>query len=156
MPVSRDRAIAGAVHKRTQEWGIHMRHGKTLSAVAAVALIATGASPALGKSTRIFVTAPSPDTVSRHITYADLNLASTAGERTLYHRVSYGVGDLCNEVIGANDGSAASKFNLMACTGSAWSQARPQMDRAVQRARDIAATGSSPIAAAALTISIPH
>jgi len=133
-----------------------MTYDKTLSMVAAVGLIAAAASPALGKSTRIFVTAPSPDTVSRHITYADLNLASAAGERTLYRRVSHGVGDLCDEVIGGDDGSAASKFNGMACSGSAWSQARPQMDRAVQRARDIAATGSSPIAAAALTISIPH
>ena len=50
--------------------------------VAAVALTAAGvfalASPAWGKSTRIFVTAPSPDTVARHITYADLNRASAA------------------------------------------------------------------------------
>ena len=133
-----------------------MTYGKTLSMVAAVGLIAASASPAWGKSARIFVTAPSPDTVSRHITYADLNLASAAGERTLYRRVSYGVSDLCDEILGSYDRSPSSKFNLMACTGSAWSQARPQMDRAVQRARDIAATGSSPIAAAALTISIPH
>jgi UrcA family protein len=137
-----------------------MTNGKTLSMVAAVALTAAGvfalAGPAWGKSTRIFVTAPSPDTVTRHITYADLNLASAAGERTLYRRVSYGVGNLCDEVIGGYDRSPSSKFNLMACTGSAWNQARPQMDRAVQRARDIAATGTSPIAAAALTISIPH
>lgn len=136
--------------------GHQMMYGKTLSLFAAVGMIAASASPAWGKSTRIFVTAPSPDTVSRHITYADLNLASAAGERTLFRRVSYGVGDLCDEVIGGDDGSATSKFNLMSCTGSAWSQARPQMDRAVQRARDIASTGSSPIAAAALTISIPH
>jgi hypothetical protein len=42
------------------------------------------------------------------------------------------------------------------CSGLAWDGARPQILRAVQRAREIAATGSSSIAAAAITITIPE
>ena len=137
-----------------------MKYANACSVVAAVALTAGGivalTGPAWGKSARIFITAPSPDTVSRQITYADLNLASTAGETSLIHRVRYGVSDLCNEVAGGYDGSAKYKVDVMSCSSAAWNQANPQISRAVQRAREIASTGSSTIAAAALTISIPH
>jgi len=138
-----------------------MKYANAFSVAAAVALTAGGilalAGPARGKSPQTYVvTAPSPDTVSRHITYADLNLASSAGQSTLVHRVRYGVSDLCNEVTGGNDGSNTYKVHVMTCSTSAWNQANPQIERAVQRAREIASTGSSTIAAAALTISVPQ
>ncbi len=44
---------------------------------------------------------------------------------------------------------------MKSCDTSAWGGARPQIARAVQRAREIAATGSSTIAAAAITIAVP-
>jgi hypothetical protein len=43
---------------------------------------------------------------------------------------------------------------MMKCDNRAWGEARPQIARAVQRAHDIASTGTSPIAAAAITISL--
>jgi len=135
-----------------------MKRTKTLSACAAALVIAGGAfgsaSPALAKVQKLVVTAPA-ESVSRHISYADLNLASADGERTLVHRVTSGVNDLCLDGSGGNDGSFVFKNYMKRCSGSAWDQARPQMTRAVQRAREIAETGTSSITAAALTISIP-
>jgi UrcA family protein len=131
-----------------------MKHLNAITLCTAVAMSAM-ASPAVGKSTKLVVTAPL-DRVARHVSYADLNLASPAGETTLNRRVDVAVADLCLDATGANDGSFTFKAAMMRCSGSAWNQARPQIDRAVQRAREIASKGSSAITAAALTISLPQ
>lgn len=135
-----------------------MRYGRFLSMVAATAITAGGlvllAPPAWGKAP-IFVSAPNPaEIVTRHIGYADLNLASAAGEQTLNRRVGVAVSNLCSEVTGAEDGSLTAKFADRRCRSSAWNQAGPQIGRAVQRARDIASTGSSMLGAVAITIQI--
>jgi UrcA family protein len=114
----------------------------------------TATTPAFSRSAPVFVIAPA-DLVTRHVSYADLNLASIAGERALDRRVGTAVTDLCLDATGGNDGSPKFKMSMIRCSGEAWSGARPQMTRAVQRARDIAATGSSSIAATALVISLP-
>jgi UrcA family protein len=135
-----------------------MKNAKALSIGAAVLVTAGGASvitsPASARTQRLVVTAPA-DTVSRHIGFADLNLVSPQGERALVRRVEYGVNDMCLDGSGGRDGSFDSKTYLVRCTGAAWDQARPQIANAVQRARDLAATGSSSIAATALTITLP-
>jgi UrcA family protein len=135
-----------------------MKYANALSFCAAFAITAcaifVAGSPAFGKSAPIVVTAQ-PEMTSRHIGYADLNLASATGERILNRRVNYAIGDLCVEVTGGYSGSSTLDFANVTCSRSAWQQARPQMERAVQRAREIALTGKSSIAAAALTISIP-
>jgi UrcA family protein len=95
------------------------------------------------------------DVVTHHISYADLNLASAAGERTLTTRVRAAVGDVCDEATGPDNGGIEYKFNMHRCSISAWNQARPQMALAVQRAREIAMTGTSSITASALTITLP-
>jgi UrcA family protein len=137
-----------------------MGYGKLISMAAAAAITAGGlvfmAHPAAGKPP-ILVTAPNPaDVVTRHIGYADLNLASVAGERTLNRRVGGAVNSLCLEVIGGNDTSMESMAAEYHCATSTWTQARPQIAQAVQRARDIASTGSSSLAAAAITLSVPE
>jgi UrcA family protein len=126
----------------------------TALAVTAGVLVAV-APPAIAQPPSVFVTAPA-DVVTRHINYADLNLASAAGERSLDHRVGGAVADLCLDATGGNDGSLNFKYSMKRCSGFAWNEARPQMDRAIQRAREIASTGSSSIAAVALTISLPR
>jgi UrcA family protein len=99
----------------------------------------------------VVVVAPS-DIVTRHISYADLNLAATAGERTLNRRVSGAVSGLCLEALGGRDTSLEFKYSMINCSTATWGQARPQVALAVQRARDIASSGTSPIAAAAITV----
>jgi UrcA family protein len=134
-----------------------MRYWKTLRACAAVGVFVAGtigaATPALGQSAPILVK-QSPDIVVRHVSYADLNLAVPAGERTLVGRVRTAVNDLCGEVTGGSDGSWMGRRTMDTCNDSGWDQARPQISLAVQRARDITMTGTSSIAAAALTISV--
>lgn len=134
-----------------------MKYARAFHACAAVgALISAAglASSAFGRSAPIVVKAP-PDVVTRHVSYADLNLAVPAGERTLVGRVRIAVNDLCGEVTGGPDGSWTARQLMDMCNRASWTQARPQISLAVQRARDIAMTGTSSIAAAALTISVP-
>jgi UrcA family protein len=137
-----------------------MEYAKLISMAAATAITAGGlvfmTPPAAGKAP-IVVTAPDPaDVVTRHIGYADLNLASQVGERTLNRRVDGAVNNLCSEAMGGDDGSMATKIAERRCYNSGWNQARPQIVRAVQRAQDINSTGSSSLAAAAITLSIPE
>ena len=120
--------------------------------VAAASLFVV-ASPAFGRP--IVVTAPS-DVITRHVSYADLNLATAPGEKTLYRRVGGAVSDVCDEAVGGDNGSTEYRFSMHRCSGEAWDGARPQILRAVHRARDIASTGSSSIAAAAIVITIPE
>jgi UrcA family protein len=125
------------------------------SLVAAVAIGVT-ASPAHSSPPGALVVVANPaDYVIRHVTYADLNLASAPGERTLNRRVSYAVTDLCNEALG-EPSSSSNTFAYKECTGGAWHGADPQIAAAVQRAHEIAATGTSSIAVSAITISVPE
>jgi len=136
-----------------------MNYTKALIMCAAVGVTATGlmvfAPPAAGKPAPVYVIG-NGDLITKHISYADLNLASSPGEGTLNHRVGAAVNDLCVEATGGNDGSTSFKYSMQRCSGLAWSQARPQIASAVQRAREIASTGDSSIAATALTIRLPQ
>ena len=132
-----------------------MNYGKLLSMCAAVALTAGGlvvlSPPALGKEKPVVVVAPVDQAPTRRISYADLDLASLAGETTLNRRVRGAVSSVCNEAVGPSPVLYAEQ----ACRKFAWSGARPQIADAVQRARDIASRGFSPIAATSITIVTP-
>lgn len=137
-----------------------MTYQKTLSLCAAVAITCTGlavvAPPAFAKTRTVVVMAPAADAPTRRVSYADLNLASAQGETLLNRRVGYAVDDVCAEATGGDDGSLTIKLVMVRCDTSAWNGARPQIARAVQRAREIAATGSSTIIAGAITIAAPR
>ena len=131
-----------------------MTYQKFLFAFAAVTITAASFAAV---STTAYSKAPilvvaKPDVVTRRIGYGDLDLASASGERTFNRRVGNGIESLCQEATG-DDGRYWSP-NYMLCRSSAWRQARPQMATARQRARDIALTGASTIAAAAITIDL--
>lgn len=134
-----------------------MTYTRTIALSAAV-LLTSGvfglvAAPADSKSRPVVVVA-NPNLVTRHISFADLNLASAEGEQTLNNRVVGLVRDLCDETTGGRDGNYVTASSYAKCRKSAWNQARPQIMLATQRARDIASTGTSPIAAAAITLAI--
>jgi len=123
--------------------------GATL--VAAVA-IGTVVSPVQAASPRALVVVANPeDYVTRHISYADLNLAVVPGELTLNRRVGYAVTELCDDAVGGT----STGFEYRECRSGAWSGAQPQVALAIQRAHEIATTGTSSIAAALITISLP-
>ena len=87
------------------------------------------------------------DIATRYVTFADLDLASGGGRQVLHRRVEAAVHDVCTEVVGHYDFDGRAD-----CGSDAWLNATPQMARAVRRAREIAATGSSSLTAAAVVI----
>jgi UrcA family protein len=136
-----------------------LRHGSLISAVGALTVVLTAltvSSPARGKEGRPVVVTANPDVVTRSINYADLNLASLPGEVTLNRRVGSAVRSLCEEATGADVSFYGLSEADRLCRTSAWSQARPQIGAAVNRAREIASTGTSTIAAAGIRIALPH
>ena len=121
--------------------------GATL--IGAVAIISAAAPVRADPSPKLTIIGRSPETVTRNVNYADLNLASSDGLRTLNGRVDSAVNTVCAEAVGSQD-----YFTMQDCAVHSWGGARPQIARAVQRAHEIAATGSSSIAAAAITIDL--
>jgi UrcA family protein len=132
-----------------------MNYGKSLAACGAVliASVAVGlvASPVHAKPLRVVVTAPSPDQVTRRVSYRDLNLTLASDQRTLNRRVGSAVRYVC-----ADSYATSLPFSGPKCRSYAWDGARPQIALAVERANQLAQTGSSSIAAVAITISAPE
>lgn len=95
-----------------------------------------------------------PDILTRRVAYADLDLAFPTGERTLNRRVRGAISSLCSDAA-RFDGSIEANNVMAQCDHAAWMQARPQIKRAVDRARDVASTGTSPVVAAAIAIAFP-
>jgi len=123
--------------------------GATMVA-AAMAITATASD---GRPVKpVIVTAEESDVVTRQVTFADLNLASNDGKRALNGRIGSAVKEVCDDAVGHDD-----TWLYHYCSIGAWQDARPQMARAVERARQIAMTGTSSItAAAAITFSVRH
>jgi UrcA family protein len=133
-----------------------MNYAKALIACAATGISATAlfvlAQPAFGEP--VYVVGRD-DVITTRVSYADLNLAADAGQRTLNNRVDSAINNLCLEATGGNNGSTDFKFAMAHCTSQALRDARPQIAQAVQRAHEIAQSGGSSIVATALTISLP-
>lgn len=87
---------------------------------------------------------------TRRVSYADLNLASLAGEKTLHRRVNIAVGQVCADATSSSSMQIAGQQ----CRSFAWSGARPQMKRAIERAHELAANGTSSIAPVAIVIAV--
>ena len=84
------------------------------------------------------------------IHYADLNLANRAGELTLARRLRQAVTQVCEGF----DHGAGVNLPQMRCQDVAASSALPQVALAIRRAREIALTGKSSVAASLGIISI--
>ena len=100
---------------------------------------------------RVTVIATEERAPFRLVSYRDLNLAKSEDEAILVRRVRYAARDVCRESIPY--ATADASLNL-SCRSEAWQGARPQIARAVTRAREIAATGFSAIAPVAISISV--
>jgi len=133
-----------------------MNYGKAIAVCGAIfiAAVAVGAAAfPLHAGSPIVVTAKPDDIIVQRVSYADLNLASPLGERALNRRVAYAVNDLCNVAMGETS-SSSNAFAYKGCASAAWRGAGPQIAAAVQRAHEIAMTGTSSIAASAITVSL--
>lgn len=134
-----------------------MQWGKNLSQIGAIALAGTSVfamSPADAKSREgttytIYGQSTDFDSHTRLVSYRDLDLATSAGEKTLNRRVRGAVRIVCSEPV---PGRNLRRDTL--CHNFAWGGARPQIALAVMRAREIASTGTSAIPPVAMTLSI--
>jgi UrcA family protein len=80
-------------------------------------------------SSPVTVVAPRSESLTRIVPYGDLSLATKAGRRVLFHRVSIAVREVCP--ILDTDGTP---LNSDSCMDFAWAGARPQMKRAFEAA----------------------
>jgi UrcA family protein len=108
---------------------------------------------AQSQSPEVIVSAPARDVVRRQVHHSDLNLASHPGEKILLRRVDLAVKGMCRDIVGPG---IVQWVVENGCRADAWDSARPQIRRAVHRARDIALNGKSSIATAAITISFKN
>lgn len=130
-----------------------MSMSHVISFVAACAITAGGfalAAPAFSQGRQVVVKAPPKDDLPRrYVAYSDLNLIQPAGLKTLNRRVNSAVREVCRESVPSGD-----FYTEMGCRSFAWDGARPQINRAVQRAHQIAANGHSTIAPVTISLAV--
>ena len=128
---------------------INRKTAAVLSGVTASLLVAV---PALAAQQGPVVVYAEPDNVRiERVTYADLDLADRSDQKKLNLRVAGAVKRVC---LFENSRSGLQDFGYYGCAGDAWDGAKPQIAKAVQRAKDIAMTGQSSIAATAIAINV--
>lgn len=109
------------------------------------------AGTALAAPRDITVTAPAPDPDVRveRVSYKDLNLVLASDQKVLNGRVGDAVRNVCEPL---ETGFAP---DHMFCKSTAWKGARPQIARAIERARQIAATGTTSIPPVTIVLAFP-
>ena len=122
-----------------------------LSGVTASLLAAFPASAGQDKPVVVFAE-PQENIRTERVSYADLDLAQRAGQRTLNYRVANAVKRVC---LFENNRSGLQLGGYYSCANGAMEGAEPQIAQAIDRAKEIALTGKSSIAVAAITINVP-
>lgn len=122
-----------------------------LAACAVTVGVFAATAPAAAKQRPIVVTATAEEIPIRLVSYRDLNLAKAHDEKVLISRVRFAARDVCTESV-RYDTAFGTEFS--ACRNQAWRGAEPQIERAVERARQIASNGWSAIAPVAISISL--
>ena len=122
-----------------------------LAACATTLVMFASTAPATAKDRPITVVATGYDVPVRYVSYRDLDLATVKDENRLVIRVRHATKEVCIE-----SGTSFPLYSStsVSCRAEAWQGARPQIKRAVKRARQIAANGWSAIAPVAITISV--
>jgi UrcA family protein len=120
-------------------------------ASALTASLAVLAPAALAQGQPVVVYAqPIEDLQTIRVPYGDLDLVLASEQKVLNRRVSGAVRKVCGFQPGPQGFADRGYFR---CASDSWAEARPQIDRAIQRARDIALNGKSTIAAEPIRIS---
>lgn len=122
-----------------------------LAAFAVTFAVFAATAPASARDRSVTVTATEERVPVRFVSYRDLNLVNGKDERILVRRVRYAAKDVCVETAPSEPFHSTM---FLSCRAEAWQGARPQIERAVERAKDIAANGWSAIAPVAITISV--
>jgi len=90
------------------------------------ALLIVAASPAHGQPP---VEVVAQKAYTRIVPFGDLSLATKAGQKILFRRVGYAVREVCPD-----QDETGAYYNADHCKKFAWQGARPQINRAIDRA----------------------
>jgi UrcA family protein len=127
---------------------------KTAAVLSGVTASLLVAAPALaGQESPVVVYGESGNVRTEHVSYADLDLANSKDQRKLNLRVTGAVKRVC--LFGESRPGLQDR-GYYRCANDAWDGAQPQVAQAVQRAKEIAMTGHSSIAATAITINLSN
>ncbi len=102
----------------------------TIAAIGTTVALALSAGPATARE-NIVITGSQDDALTRtqRVAYSDLDLATQRGERVLNRRVGVAVREVCSH-------DSEHFFVLRPCMLTAWSDARPQIANALERAKN--------------------
>lgn len=119
--------------------------GAALAALTTIVFVSpASASP---RDVTITARAPYPDQLQERVSYADLNLAASEGQRSLQRRVRRATAKVCAPLF-----SGGPDIDFNQCRDYAWDGAEPQMAQAFQRATEIALNGRSSIPPVAIAV----
>ncbi len=82
------------------------------------------------------------------VRFGDLDLTQSRHEKQLNRRVAAAVRKVCDY----DHGPGVRRADYLRCADGAWDDAAPQIAAAVERARQLASTGRTTLAANAITI----
>lgn len=111
-------------------------------------LIGMSAAATAQEVTVVTDRADEPEYLTERVTYDDLKLETRDGQHVLNRRVRRASVNVCKPVLGTQANGI--------CRNYAWRGAKPQIDLAVTRAKEIALTGTSSIAPVAIAITAPQ
>lgn len=118
----------------------------TLTLVAAV-----GAAPASAQAPlQVVAQRVYDDQLTERVSHRDLNLASASGQKSLRFRVRSATGKVCAPLNGTN-----LRTQQQYCRSVAWNGAKPQMEQAIARAQQLAATGITSLPEIAIAVQAP-
>jgi UrcA family protein len=120
----------------------------TLLVAASASLVAP--TMAYAQERPVVIYAEPSNVRTERVSFASLDLAKAADQKRLHFRVAGAVERVCLRDVG-RDGLQDRGY--YACESNAWGGAAPQIADAIARASEIAMTGSSSIAATAITVS---
>jgi UrcA family protein len=116
----------------------------------AVPLLLAGTAAAVaqppGEKPHSGVVVVADDVPTRHVSFADLDLSTAGGERTLVRRVKLAVSKVCDQAVGP----LPIIYAKQECWKSTWTESQPKLNAAIERSRKFAANGS--VATATITI----
>lgn len=122
-----------------------------LSGVTASLLVASAAWAGQEKPV-VVLAEPQENLRTERVSYADLDLAQRSDQRTLNYRVASAVKRVC---LFEDSRAGLQLGGYYSCANGAMDGAEPQIAQAIDRAKEIALTGKSSIAVAAITIDVP-
>ena len=121
----------------------------TRNIVIAAASLLVIASPAFAGDFTVNGRSPSEDVPVVRVGFADLNLRSQAGQKSLHYRIRAAVRSMCEEPGTCDEGSM---MDATHCSTLAWQSASAQIDRAV----DVAANpNKGKLAMSSISIATP-